>query len=1452
MKRTLFTTALALVVGFGATIEADAQFLLKGSNGSATPLAPLSMDKKTVRSLTQNNSARADFASSGQEYFLVAYDRIPSAALQEKIAGLAKMVGYLPDYMYLYAASNSALTAPRIVALASSELTVKATGAIPFEFKLGGTLYQAVKAQRELTVSEQSQGLEVSVFEATDFDALCTTLARWDIAYDTLSATSVVVKEASLNTVKQLATIPYVNSVGLYVAPQKEEDAPGIQYIMRTNMIDIVNYDRKGPIGRGVTFMNWERYGAQAYFPINAYGRTLSGNRGDNYDNGHGSTVGNIVAGANNIGEWGSGGMAPGMTYLSSAGGTDGFINGAVGATNAMNAGFSPLVSNFSVGWTKGDVGYGDLARQIDVLAYNTNKYLHFFSAGNNSDGKFNNYTKTGYSTITGSAKTAKNGLIVHSTDFPGVDVAFTAFGPTQDGRMKPDISAQGTAGTSFASPGVAGLAGVLMEQYATTYGTPARADVVKAVILNSAMRLRVYTDKDTGIKTDTVNYITYRSGFGQINPLAAVEAITERRIETNTISQGETKEFVVNIPEGQTEARFMLYYHDPAAVAGAAKTLVNDLDLEVVTPNNETILPWTLSPAVDSVHLPPVRKVNRIDNVEQVVITAANKGETLRAGAYTLRVRGHIVPLSYANPNYVLTWQYRPRGIRLTSMPKGYRIPVAQYPLLAWELTLAANENKLIGDQRKATYYPTVQFRTSEAGSWTNVNAHQNKYGANYFFFVATEAMKSNETQFRVQIDDMEAISNKVQVENRYEPAPKIEMFSPSAVRLSWGDQGITSGKVYIHALYDKYMTVIDSIDHPATSKTVQAPAGVTFGENTYFAISHFNGATKAQSVRSLPIALTQDNPYASDPDTKWPATTFTLCAEDTIVLKTLATEGTIQWYSTDGTTATPIAAKDGGNARSRTFKAGDSGMYYYTLSTGTPASVIFTSPTATIISPDLKPSDAERWGEGMWHGVVYRDVDANPSSGTIYKEGLPLYGKFSLMKLGFNTHTDLYAWDTDLMLNIPRYVGCEVPGSSNNHIIVMKRKAFAPGTYTFRIVRAANRARIIFRDGNGTIILNKLSGQNSSNEASFTVTLDENSSCEVQWMGEHFVLEVTPPNGLTIKDGYYYRITSTFPGYFDNQKVTKSIYHNYDTNSPYWGTTDATAVNQLFQLKANTVLPQFSAMSANAGTYLNNVGGALSPSSQVLKATDLTQQQYNIISNGQTYHTNNHYNGTGTGSNIVSWAGGSNSASSWTFDLVLSVDLNVSAAGYATAYYPFAIKVPATEGVEVYYPTVLNNNSITFEPLPAGTSVAAKTPLLIKAPKGTYTFYIDYNNKSVSSVTNSAFRGTLAPAYLPLNSYVLNVKEGEGVGFYPVVENSTGSASKLGANKIYYVAPTSGSPAFIGFSLSGVTGVNGVSTTTSAQPAYDLSGRPVSQPKGLFIDQQGNKKFSPSHINK
>lgn len=1449
MKKTLFTTALAFVIGLGATLEADAQFLLKGSNGSATPLAPLSLDKKTVRSLTQNNKARADFAPSKQGYFLVAYDRIPSATLQAQIADLAKVVSYLPDYIYLYAAPNSNLVAPRIVALAGSELTVKGSGAIPFEFKLSDKLYQAVEADRDLTIEESNQGLEVHVFDPSDFDALCTTLERWEIAYDTLTGTSAHIHEASVGTATQLATIPYVSSVSLYVAPQVEEDVPGIKAIMNTNMVDIVNYDRKGPIGKGVTFMNWERYGAQAYFPINTYGRTLSGNKGDSYDNGHGSSVGNIVAGADNVGEWGSGGMAPGMQYLSSVGGTGGFNNTPTGTTNAINAGFSPIVTNHSVGWTKGDVAYGGTAREIDILTYNTNSYLHFYSAGNNSDGTYNGYTKVGYTTITGSQKTAKNGFIVHSTSYPGVDVGFTAFGPTKDGRMKPDISAQGTAGTSFASPGVAGLAGLLMEQYTTTYGTPMRSDVIKAVILNSAMRLRVYTDKDTNVKTDTVNYITYRSGFGQINPLAAVEAIAERRLTTNTIGQGETQDFVVNIPEGQTEARFMLYYHDPAAVAGAAKTLINDLDLSVITPSNETILPWTLSPAVDSVHLPPVRKVNRIDNVEQVVITARNKGETLQAGAYTLRVRGHIVPTASTQPDYVLTWQYRPRGIRLTSMPKNFRIPVGETPLLTWELTLAANENKLIGDQRKLTYYPTVHYRTSETGAWTAMTAlDNNKYGANYFHFTATAAMKSNATQFRVQIDNMEAISNKVQVENRYEKAPKLEMFSPSSVRLSWGNQGITSGKVYIHALYQDYMTVIDSVDHPALSKTVQAPAGVTFDTNTYFAISHLNGATNARSVRSLPVSLNQTNPYGSDPDTRWPATTFSLCAEDEITLKTLVAEGTIQWYRTDGTTPTAISAEDGGNERSRTFRAGDSGMFFYTLSSGTPEEVIFTSPTATIISPDLRPADTECWGEGLWHGVVYRDVSANAGSGTIYKEGLPLYGKFKLYKLGFNTHTDLYSWETDLMATIPGYVGCEVPGGPNNHIIVMKRKAFAPGTYTFRITRAANRARIIFRDGNGNVILEKLSGQNSFNEDAFTVNLDENSSCEVQWMGPHFVLEITPPSGLSIKDGYYYRITSTYPGYFTNQKVTKSIYHNYNTNTPYWGTTDCSAVNQLFQLKANTVLPQFSAMSANGSTYLNNVGGQLGSTASVLTAVDLTQQQFNIKSGSQIYHTNRHSNGAGTGSNIVSWAGGINSASSWTFDLVLSIDLNVSAAGYATAYYPFAITVPATEGLEVYYPAVLNSNSITFEPIAVGTSVPAKTPLLIKAPKGTYTFYIDYSNKSEPAVASTAFRGTLVPAYLPLNSYVFSVKEGEGYGFYPVAESSTGSASKLGANKIYYVAPTGNSPSSFGFSLSPVTGVKGIQTGTSTQSGYDLSGRPVSQPKGLFIDEQGNKRFSGS----
>ena len=77
-----------------------------------------------------------------------------------------------------------------------------------------------------------------------------------------------------------------------------------------------------------------------------------------------------------------------------------------------------------------------------------------------------------------------------------------------------------------------------------------------------------------------------------------------------------------------------VMLWNDPPAAAVASQTLINNLDLEVITPSSSTVLPFILDTTAANVKNNAVTGVDNINNIEQVV----TKNPT--AGNYTFRVK--------------------------------------------------------------------------------------------------------------------------------------------------------------------------------------------------------------------------------------------------------------------------------------------------------------------------------------------------------------------------------------------------------------------------------------------------------------------------------------------------------------------------------------------------------------------------------------------------------------------------------------------------------------------------------------------------------------------------------------------------------------------------------------------------------------------------------------------
>jgi hypothetical protein len=216
---------------------------------------------------------------------------------------------------------------------------------------------------------------------------------------------------------------------------------------------------------------------------------------------------------------------------------------------------------------------------------------------------------------------------------------AFSSRGPTRDGRVKPDLVARGVGvystvlnstygrkqGTSMATPVVTGISALLTEQWRRTYAATPKPAVLKALLIAGA--------DDLGTPGPD-----YRFGHGLANAKAAVDLIREdggsgSRIRVADATQGSQAEMPLTVVAGQ-KLRATLVWTDPEVLTfgpdgTAAATLVNDLDLKIIDPAGNTVLPYVLNK--DDVEAAATRAVNTVDNVEVVEIAAPVSG-TYRA----------------------------------------------------------------------------------------------------------------------------------------------------------------------------------------------------------------------------------------------------------------------------------------------------------------------------------------------------------------------------------------------------------------------------------------------------------------------------------------------------------------------------------------------------------------------------------------------------------------------------------------------------------------------------------------------------------------------------------------------------------------------------------------------------------------------------------------------------
>ena len=354
-------------------------------------------------------------------------------------------------------------------------------------------------------------------------------------------------------------------------------------------------------------------------------------------------------------------GMAPNVDLLSYN-----FQDGNDLAEMTQEAGNGLLLSNHSYGISASSIpesalgAYIQPAADLDNLLYNAPFYSVQFAAGNDRNQGFSP-SGDGFELLTGTSL-AKNAIVVANVNEvsnytgPGsVSMSVSSsWGPTDDGRIKPDISAKGVSvfspvsssdtnysslsGTSMAAPGVTGSLALLQELNNQMNGSFLRAATLRALMANSAREAGNAEGPD------------YRFGWGLMNTEGMAETIMENGFTENVLQNNASYTNSVQAVGANTPLKVTIAWQDPAGpVQGfndgdnLSSRLVNDLDLRVTDSNGNSFKPWTLNNFLPS--LPASNGDNNTDNIEQVVVDDA-------VGNYTIEVT-HKGTLQDAPQNY-------------------------------------------------------------------------------------------------------------------------------------------------------------------------------------------------------------------------------------------------------------------------------------------------------------------------------------------------------------------------------------------------------------------------------------------------------------------------------------------------------------------------------------------------------------------------------------------------------------------------------------------------------------------------------------------------------------------------------------------------------------------------------------------------------------------------------
>jgi subtilisin family serine protease len=291
---------------------------------------------------------------------------------------------------------------------------------------------------------------------------------------------------------------------------------------------------------------------------------------------------------------------------------------------------------------------YDVAAQQADQFTWGHKNFTILFAAGNAGiDANFNGFVDED---STGSPATAKNVITIGASennrgsggynpggpcstygtcwpadfptnptssdplsDSPQELAAFSSRGPTDDGRIKPDLVAPGTnilstrsslaagnlwgagpnqyyvysGGTSMATPLAAGAATVVRDYLVDGVGNAnPSAALIKAILINSAVDITGYGNSSQEAGKPIPNN---HEGWGRINLAAATNSTNRRLVDNQSLTIGVTHTYNFTVTNSAVPLKTSLVWTDYQGNPAASIQLVNNLNLRVTAPNGTT-----------------------------------------------------------------------------------------------------------------------------------------------------------------------------------------------------------------------------------------------------------------------------------------------------------------------------------------------------------------------------------------------------------------------------------------------------------------------------------------------------------------------------------------------------------------------------------------------------------------------------------------------------------------------------------------------------------------------------------------------------------------------------------------------------------------------------------------------------------------------------------------------